>query len=501
MTIIAKTLMVVGTGSDVGKSIVATALCRYFAQKSIAVAPFKAQNMALNSYVTIDGKEIGRAQGVQAEAAGVVATAEMNPILLKPSKQYASQVIVMGKPMKEMDFKEYRETNHEYIKEVIQTALQNLREKYELIVIEGAGSPVEMNLKDRDIVNMQVAEWADADVILVADIDRGGVFAQIVGTLALLTDSERNRVKGIIINKFRGDINLFESGRKWIEDYTGVKVLGVLPYINLPEWEEEDSVALNRKNQTTQNADIDIVVIQYPYLSNYTDFVPLELEEDVQVRYVKDIKGFGNPHVVILPGTKNTVDDLLYLRESGLEGKILEHVRQQRELVGICGGYQMLGKSLLDPYLIESNHPELKGLDLLSINTVFNPEKKTVRIKGTLINKGTPVFGYEIHMGHVEWLAEVKPMFKLENGTYDGARHTTLPVWGTFIHGVFDSDDFRHYWLGELRNRYHMAPNENRISYNQRKEIMFSELASWVKDSMKEEGLQFITSFYNRECK
>lgn len=492
---LAKTIMVIGTGSDVGKSIITTALARYFNKNSFSVAPFKAQNMALNSYVTIDGKEIGRAQGLQAEACEVVATVDMNPILLKPSKKNASQVIVLGKPMKEMDFREYSESKHKYLREIVQASLLKLRKEYEIIVIEGAGSPVEMNLKDRDIVNMQVAEWADADVILVADIDRGGVFAQIVGTISLLTDEERKRVKGIIINKFRGDISLFQSGIKWIEDYTGIPVLGVLPYIQLPEWEEEDSVALSRKKVAKPKADLDIAVIQYPYLSNYTDFISLELEEDVQIRYIKDVKDFGEPHVVILPGTKNTIDDLLFLRKSGLEDKILEHVRQQRELIGICGGYQMLSEALLDHTLIESTYPEVKGLGFLPIKTIFYQEKKTERIKGNLINTTINVHGYEIHMGYIEWLSSPNPMFLLDNGLYDGGRHINLPIWGTFIHGVFDSDDFRHYWLEKVRRKYQLPKNKYRISYSKRKEIMFTKLDSWLLDSFTKEGLQFLKFF------
>jgi len=485
----AKCIMIVGTGSDVGKSIVTTAFCRYYAQKGMKVAPFKAQNMALNSYVTIDGKEIGRAQGVQAEAAGIAATADNNPILLKPSKKNFSQVVVLGKPLKEMDYREYRETKHEFLKGVVLNSLNKLRDEHDLVIIEGAGSPVEMNLKDRDLVNMQVAIWAEADVYLVADIDRGGVFAQVVGTLALLTEEEKKLVKGVIINKFRGDISLFDSGIEWLEEKTGVPVIGVLPHIQLPEWEEEDSVALSRKKDLKENADLDIVFLQYPYLSNYTDSVALSLEEDVQIRYVKSVEDFGNPHVVILPGTKNTMDDLVFLQESGFADKLKEHVQKGRELVGICGGYQMLGELLVDPLKVESKYDQLAGLGLLPIQTTFFAEKKTKRAAGKLLGTEIPVFGYEIHMGKVEWQEVRQHMFVLEDGTLEGTRRDDVAVWGTFIHGVFDSDQFRHYWLNQLREKNNLPPVEKRISFSKTKEIMYNKLEEWFKGSLKVELL------------
>ncbi|MFV9510148.1 cobyric acid synthase [Tepidibacillus sp. LV47] len=487
----AKALMIVGTGSDVGKSRIVTALCRYFSQRNVSVAPFKAQNMALNSYITVDGKEIGRAQGLQADAAGIVASEHMNPILLKPSNPYASQVIVRGKPIAQMNFREYRETKHEELKKVVQESLAKLQAEYDLIIIEGAGSPVEMNLKDRDIVNMKVAEWANADVILVADIDRGGVFAQIVGTLQLLTEEERKRVKGIFINKFRGDLQLFQSGIEWIEKYTGIPVLAVFPFHPLPEWEEEDSVALQQKPKEKENADLDIVVVKYPYISNYTDFIPLELEEDVQIRYINDVKEFGNPHVVILPGTKNTMEDLQFLKRSGFQQKILDHVAQNRELVGICGGYQMLGEKLLDPELIESNVLSREGLAFFPMVTRFEKEKKTIRVKGETVHSKLPIFGYEIHMGMVEWTEKQEGMFLLENGTLEGFHHPNLPVWGTFIHGIFDSDHFRHEWLERLREKYGLPPRKDRVSFSKRKEEMFANLEEWFIHSLRKEHIQF----------
>lgn len=491
----AKALMVVGTGSDVGKSIVTTAICRYFSQKGLNVAPFKAQNMALNSYVTIDGKEIGRAQGLQAEAANVAASAYMNPVLLKPTKKNTSQVVVLGKPEAEMDFKEYRETKYDYLKGVILDSLDKLKSENDVIVIEGAGSPVEMNLKSRDIVNMQVAEWADADVFLVADVDRGGVFAQVVGTLALLREDELARVKGIIINKFRGNLELFESGIDWIEDYTGVPVISVLPHIVLPEWEEEDSVALSKPKIKKATADLDIVVIQTPYISNYTDFTSLYLEADVHIRYVKDVKDFGEPHAIVLPGTKNTMEDLLFLRNSGLEDKIRDYVKNGGELIGICGGYQMLSQMLYNPDLVESIYPELKGLGLLPINTTFFPEKRTERVVGKDVLTSNEVYGYEIHMGKVDWLNDQQYMFELEDGVFEGARNTEYSVWGTFIHGVFDSDSFRHPWLDNLREKYGLKAITERVNYSENKEQMFLKLEDWINKNLSEKGSTYFENF------
>jgi len=491
----AKALMIVGTGSDVGKSRIVTALCRYFSQRNVSVAPFKAQNMALNSYITVNGLEIGRAQGLQAEAAEIVASEHMNPILLKPSNPYESQVIVHGKPIAQMNFRDYRETKHKELKKIVQDSLAKLQAEYDLILIEGAGSPVEMNLKDRDIVNMKVAEWADADVILVADIDRGGVFAQIVGTLQLLTADERKRVKGIFINKFRGDLQLFQSGLEWIEKYTRVPVLAVLPFHSLPEWEEEDSVALQQKKRIKTNADLDIVVIKYPYISNYTDFIPIELEEDVQIRYVEDMKEFGSPHVVILPGTKNTMADIEFLRQSGAWEKIEEHVAQKRELVGICGGYQMLGVNLLDPDLIESDVLSREGFGFLPMVTRFETKKKTNRVKGIMIGSNLPVSGYEIHMGMLEWKSQQEGMFLLENGTIEGFRHSEFPIWGTFIHGIFDSDPFRYEWLEQVRKRNGLPSTMNRVSYSKQKEKMFENLEEWLIQSIRPKYRQYFERY------
>jgi len=477
-----KAIMVVGTGSDVGKSLVTTALCRYFAEKGEKVAPFKGQNMALNSYITIDGKEIGRAQGLQAEAAKVIATKEMNPILLKPTSDHKSQIIVLGEVWQTLDFRHYREEYYDYLREVVRKSLHKLQAEFERVIIEGAGSPVEMNLKERDLVNMQVAEWADADLILVADIDRGGVFAQVVGTLQLLTESERKRVKGIIINKFRGDLSLFTAGKKWLEEYTGIPVIGVLPWIDLTLWEEEDSVALIRKRKVQAIEEerrkeeelLKIAVLKLPFLSNYTDFIPLELEAGVNLYYVESVEDFGKPHVVIIPGTKNTVLDLEYLKKSGLAEKIHQHVLASGELVGICGGYQMLSEKLYDPDGVESNNKESIGLGYFPMTTTFYREKKTVQVTGETIENRFPIYGYELHMGMNNFSLSIEPLFKLSDGTYEGAKINN--VWGTFIHGIFQGDQFRKHWINTLRHRYNLKEVTNNLKYEERKEEMFQQL-------------------------
>ena len=334
------TIMIQGTASDVGKSLLTAAICRILKQGGRKVAPFKSQNMSLNSYVTLDGKEIGRAQGMQADACGIVATTDMNPILLKPKKDMVAQVIVHGKPFGDLGAREYREQYLPHAELVVKEALARLREAYDVVVIEGAGSPAEINLKDRDIVNMRLASWADAPVILVADIDRGGVFAAIVGTMEILDPEERDRVKGIIINKFRGDVSLLTPGLDWLEARIGKPVLGVIPYLDDLAIEDEDSASLDRRGLMEASLDLqlDIVIIRLPRISNFTDFDPLLVEPDVHVRFINSIKEWGDPDIVIIPGSKNTVEDLLFLRVSGFEQKLLAYVNNGGRLLGICAG-------------------------------------------------------------------------------------------------------------------------------------------------------------------
>ncbi|MEI7026014.1 cobyric acid synthase [Paenibacillus sp. y28] len=441
----ARTIMVQGTSSDAGKSILTTALCRILKQDGWRVAPFKSQNMSLNSYVTPDGKEIGRAQGMQADACGIAATTDMNPILLKPKKDMVSQVVVHGKPLQDYDARSYREKYLPEAGRIVQEALARLRGSCDVVVLEGAGSPAEINLKDRDIVNMRAASWAEAPVILVADIDRGGVFASLVGTMDILNPDERARVKGFVINKFRGDVTLLKPGLDWLENRTGVPVLGVIPHLPNLGLEDEDSASLDAKQGAGSAADagfrsdgasavLDIAVLRLPRLSNFTDFDPLPEEPDVRMRYITSPEQWGTPDAVILPGSKNTVEDLLYLRESGLEALLQQHVREGGAAVGICAGYQMMGARLLDPERCESDRTETEGLGWLPAETEFYADKRTERVQGTVNvallgwsgdvpqNAGlasglceVQVEGYEIHMGRTRFTGEVRQPFLIRD--------------------------------------------------------------------------------------
>ncbi|WP_211748892.1 cobyric acid synthase [Paenibacillus sp. Marseille-Q4541] len=506
--------MLQGTASDVGKSIVTTALCRIFLQDGLRPVPYKSQNMALNSYVTLDGKEIGRAQGVQAEACGLQATTDMNPILIKPVKDMHSQIVVHGVPRMQMSAMDYRTTFLPQAKTIVLDALDRLRERYDIVLMEGAGSPAEINLKDRDIVNMNLAGWADAPVILISDIDRGGVFASLVGTLELLEPHERARVKGFIINKFRGDLELLRPGLDWLAERTGIPVLGVLPYIQDLRIEAEDSVVLDELQYRKQKErDLDIVVIRYPRISNFTDFDALRWEPDVVVRYVNTVEDIGTPDVIILPGTKDTISDLAFLRERGLDQIIMEQVNEQDiQLVGICGGYQMLGKSLFDPHAVESKTKQAEGLGVLPLVTTFSKEKRTVRVKGT-IAQGHPlrmgekdvtmlsVEAYEIHMGVTkntdvpgEPYVDYKPIFVLNADTdselalggaanvhFEGCGVVDGKVWGTYLHGLFDNDRLRRSWLDGLRIRKGLEPVSETFEAAAYKTEEFDRIAKEVR--------------------
>ena len=402
----AKSIMIQGTMSNAGKSILAGGLCRILRQDGYKVAPFKSQNMALNSYITDEGLEMGRAQVMQAEAAGIRPSAEMNPILLKPTNDTGSQVILNGEVAGVMPAAEYYKKKKEYIP-VILEAYRKLEEKFDVIVIEGAGSPAEINLKENDLVNMGLARLVDAPVLLAGDIDRGGVFAQIVGTVELLEEEERRRIKGTIINKFRGDKEILKPGLKMLEERIGIPVCGVIPYFHL-DIDDEDSLTERFDKKGTAGR-IDIAVIRLPRISNFTDFAPLESMEAVSLRYVKSAGELGDPDAVILPGTKNTIADLLWLRQGGLEAKILRHSAKGKLVFGICGGYQMLGNTISDPDGIEQRGT-VKGMGLLPMKTTFMPEKTRTRVrghfgevKGLLAElTGTEVEGYEIHMGVTE---------------------------------------------------------------------------------------------------
>ncbi|MDP4095314.1 cobyric acid synthase [Paenibacillus sp. P96] len=499
----AAVLMLQGTASDVGKSVVTAALCRIFKQDGYRPAPFKSQNMALNSYVTADGKEIGRAQGVQAEASGIEATTDMNPILIKPVRDMHSQIVVHGVPYAHMSASDYRNHFLPQAKQTVMDALDRLRSKYDIVLMEGAGSPAEINLKQRDIVNMNLAGWADAPVLLVSDIDRGGVFASLVGTIELLEPHEVKRIKGFIINKFRGDLSLLQPGLDWLEERTGIPVLGVLPYIPDIKIEAEDSVVLDKLPKSrAQGKELDIAVIRYPRISNFTDVDALAGEPDVSIRFVTELGQLGVPDAIILPGTKDTIGDLEVLREQGIHEDIrLAMQKGCGQLVGICGGYQMLGRRLLDPEAVEAGQPqEAEGLGWLPLITTFLKEKQTVRVSGTLATthplslanqtaESFPITGYEIHMGVTERMdgdpESLRPLFRVsrrEESPFDeGSATTDGRVWGTYLHGVFDNDRLRRSWLDGIRLNKGLSPLGQTFDAREAKEREFDRVADLVR--------------------
>lgn len=445
-----KCIMVQGTMSGVGKSLLTAALCRIFKQDGHRVAPFKSQNMALNSFITADGLEMGRAQAVQAMAAGLEPDVRMNPILLKPSSDTGSQVIVNGKVRGDYEARIYFAQKKSLIPHIL-AAYHSLAAEYDILVIEGAGSPAEINLKQDDIVNMGLAELVNAPVLLVGDIDRGGVFAQLVGTVELLSPPERARIVGTVINKFRGDPSLLGSGLTTLEEKTGVSVLGVIPYTNV-DLDEEDSLA-PCLGKTRQHASIDVAVIHLPHISNFTDFAPLEYPPMLGVRYVKEAKQLGAPDLVILPGTKSTADDLLWLRQTGLEAVICRLSREGTPVLGVCGGYQMLGTVLRDPHGVERGG-ELAGMGLLPCETAFLPAKVRTRVTAEVSAApftGAKLEGYEIHMGRTD-RKTAAPFCRLSDGREDGA--VSGLVFGTYLHGLFDTGDLTQRlaaWLMERK--------------------------------------------------
>jgi len=458
--------MVQGTASHVGKSILVTALCRIFRQDGYRVVPFKAQNMALNSFVTADGGEMGRAQVLQAQAAGLEPAVEMNPVLLKPTGNAASQVIVLGKPVGNMSARDYHLGKNQDLLGIIEETLRRLHREYEIIVIEGAGSPAEVNLKERDLANMRVARLAGAPVLLVADIDRGGALAAVVGTLALLEPEEAEQVRGIVINKFRGDRSLLDPALEFLEARTGKPVLGVLPYLQGLRLPAEDSVCLEEAD-TAAEGELEIAVLYLPRISNFTDFDSLAFEPSVRLRYVKDGEPLGSPDLVIIPGTKNTTEDLLYLYETGYAAAVRRAAAQGIPVCGICGGYQMLGRELRDVEHSESFRDELPGLGLLDVVTTFVGEKILARARGEVCGggplfqeiAGLPVAGYEIHMGRTVLGEGIRPLLRVVEreggggGDFDGAVAPSGLVWGTYFHGIFDNDLLRAHLLGWLRRR------------------------------------------------
>ncbi len=460
--------MVLGTASHVGKSVVTTAFCRLLAERGVRVAPFKAQNMALNSYVTREGGEIGRAQAAQAEAAGVDARNAMNPVLLKPTGG-VSQVVVDGAPIGVMSARAYYAAKATIWPRIVR-AYDRLADEFDVIVLEGAGSPVEVNLVEHDLTNLRMARHADAAVILVADIERGGVFAQLVGTWELLAEADRRRVIGFVINKFRGDVSLLDSGLDFLRERTGVPVLGVLPYRSDLGVDQEDSLGVD---ETTSPEDaqagpgplIEIAVIRLPHLSNFTDFDPLKQIPGVRLRYVASVARMGRPDVVILPGTKATVLDLDWLRETGLAGAIVAQSTEPSSptIVGICGGFQMLGRVLEDPHQVESPRISAEGLGLLGVSTRFAAEKHRHRVQGRPVDGGPSIVGYEIHMGETTRDEGVRSCFELTRESdgvtlLDGAADPSGRIFGTYVHGLFDRPAYAADFVGRLRERRGLPP-------------------------------------------
>ena len=433
----AKCIMIQGTMSGAGKSLLCAALCRIFRQDGLRAAPFKSQNMALNSAVTPEGLEIGRAQAVQAECAGLEPDARMNPILLKPSSDTGSQIIVNGRVRGQMAAAEYFAYKKELIPEIL-AAYESLAAENDVIVIEGAGSPAEINLRENDIVNMGLAELVNAPVLLAGDIDRGGVFAQLYGTVMLLSPAERARVRGLIVNKFRGDVEILRPGLRQIEALTGLPVLGVVPYLRV-EIDDEDSLAPRLTNTGARRA-LDVAVVRLPHIANFTDFAPLEQNGLLGVRYVDRASRLGTPDLVILPGTKSTMGDLLWLRQSGLEGAILRLAEKGVPIFGICGGYQMLGEELRDPAGVEGALPVLRGMGLLPCVTVFAAEKELRRTRAVVTGgplDGAALTGYEIHMGQTRVRGD--SFCLLESGAAEGCRRGN--VCGSYLHGLFESGE------------------------------------------------------------
>lgn len=516
----ARTLMIQGTGSNVGKSLLCTALCRQFSREGYRVAPFKAQNMSLNAYVTPAGEEIARAQALQAEAAGIDPTADMNPLLLKPQGDRVAQVVLHGRAVAAMDALAYRADFHRRAWAAVRTSLARLRSAFDLVIIEGAGSPAEVNLRRTDLANMRVARAAEAPVLLVGDIDRGGVFAALLGTLSLLAPSERRRVAGLVVNKFRGDPRLFEAGVAFLEARARRPVLGVLPWVEA-DLEDEDSLALERLAQAGPAAAaaalgaspdaraLDVAVPRYPRLANFSDLDALRRTPGLRLRFVASGRDLGRPDAIVLPGSKSTAADLLWLRARGLARAIAARAREGTPVAGLCGGYQMLGGRLLDPEGVESPHADVPGLGLLPVETVFSRDKVTARATARLAPPAGPlaplrgeiVGGYEIHAGRTARAPGAAPLLTglaregAGRAAGDGDDGCVTPdgrIWGTYLHGIFDNERFRLAWVNGLRARRGWAalplppapPAHGPLTDRDRREREFDRLADWVSGAL-----------------
>lgn len=493
--------MFLGTGSDVGKSVLAAAYCRILKQDGFRVAPFKAQNMALNSFITPEGGEMGRAQVVQAEAAGIHPHVDMNPVLLKPTCQMGSQVIVRGRPVGNYSAAEYYRFKKELVS-VVRESYERLAARFDVIVLEGAGSAVELNLKDHDLVNLSMAAMADARCILVGDIDRGGIFAALLGSVMLMTPEERARIIGFMVNKLRGDPCLFESGIGIIESRSGLPVLGVIPYFDHISLQEEDSVALKRRmergtcERTERSDRLSIGVVRLPFISNYTDFDCFEQEPGVDLVYFDGPRRVFDFDAIILPGSKNTLEDLDYLKRTGLAEGLIAFLKSGGTVVGLCGGYQMLGRTVRDPHGVESGLSQVEGLGLLDMETEMFPDKITSQVEAKVID-GVPfgdvchtrIHGYEIHMGRSTPGPTARPLFHItrrdgeSSDVQDGLSSADGRVWGTYIHGVFDNDLFRRSFLRilQLRSGKAQIPLAEGYAYTEWKENQYELLAEHVR--------------------
>ena len=477
-------IMFAGTGSDVGKSVVAAAFCRIFKQDGYSPAPFKAQNMALNSYATPEGFEIGRAQAVQAEAAGIPCHTDMNPLLLKPQSDHTSQVILHGKPIGNKNAYDYwrRGTSDiDYRREVC-AAFDRLASRFNPIVMEGAGSISEINLRDTDLVNLPMARHAHADVILVGDIDRGGVFASVYGSIALQTPEDRSLIKGIIINKFRGDMRLFDEGRKMLEDICGIPVLGVIPYYKDIYIEEEDSVALAQKSMQAERGKVNVAVVMLRHLSNYTDFDAMERDPRVHLFYTNNTEDIKKADIIILPGTKSTLHDLYELRRNGCAQAIIRAHREGATVLGICGGYQMMGMEVLDPDHVEGDIERLPGLGLLPTITTMNGDKHTRQVNCQFGG------GYEIHQGETHPVGDAKPspLLHLDDGREDGYI-VDNKCMGTYVHGILDNTPFVDFLLEPFRDK--IAESGKPFDYASFKEEQYDKLADHVRQHVDMEQM------------
>lgn len=501
-----KSIMLQGTGSSVGKSLLCAALCRIFREDGLKVAPFKSQNMALNSFATKEGLEMGRAQVVQAQAAGVEPSVDMNPILLKPTSDRRSQVIVLGKPVGSMTAMEY----HHYkpnLRRMVKETYDRLEAGHDVVVIEGAGSPAEINLKEGDLVNMWMAGAADAPVLLVGDIDRGGVFASLYGTVMLLEPEERARIRGLIINKFRGDVKILEPGLRMIEDKLGIPVVGVVPWTDA-DVEDEDSVS-ERLAAVSGHGAVTVAVVRLGHISNFTDFQALSLHPGVTLKYALRPRDLEDADIVILPGTKNTIDDLIDLKNRDMIAPIVRHARAGKLLVGVCGGYQMLGQALRDPEGVESAAPEVAGLGLIDMEVTFRPDKRTVQAVGTLAGgpewlggaEGARIEGYEIHSGVNAFGPDARFWMRLDNAAgagegdalrIDGACNAAGNVLGTYLHGLFDDGVLADALVCRARRIKGLpdAPDADAaVNMAEYREAQFARLAATVRASLDMEAV------------